>query len=419
MAAARARNGARAGRLTVRILLVDRWSGGRDGPGVYIRELAKGLLQGGHEPHLVYGEPRGGEAVVGLETHHVPGLDWRAPRDEAAGRLTALVRELAPELQIVECLDVPWFAAALAAHAPLLFSLHTHTLTCPNWTRVLWRSGALCARDLSPACVVQHYVGGCGAGGGIRTLVSNLRRCFAARRTLRHFTALHVPSAYVGSTLIRAGVEPRRVLVVQYPAPLLEEGAAHAEADPEPDRVLFLGRLDREKGSHLLLEACKRIRAPYRLRLVGAADVDRNDRVVASMLREAPLQGRCEVFPPTPRHLDLSAHYAAAAIVVVPSIWGDPSPLVRLEAMAHGRAVIGFDSGGVASAIQHQVTGLVVPRGDIGALAAAIEELLRDPARARAMGRAGRRFVESRLQPRQHADELLAGFARLRQELAS
>jgi hypothetical protein len=35
------------------------------------------------------------------------------------------------------------------------------------------------------------------------------------------------------------------------------------------------------------------------------------------------------------------------------------------------------------------------------------------------MGRAGRRFVESRLQPRQHADELLAAFARLRQELAS
>ena len=34
----------------MRILLLDRWSGGRDGPGVYIRELAKGLLQGGHEP---------------------------------------------------------------------------------------------------------------------------------------------------------------------------------------------------------------------------------------------------------------------------------------------------------------------------------------------------------------------------------
>jgi len=66
------------------------------------------------------------------------------------------------------------------------------------------------------------------------------------------------------------------------------------------------------------------------------------------MLREAPLQGRCEILPPTPRHADLSAHYAAAAIVVVPSIWGDPSPLVRLEAMAHGRAVIGFERHGKA-----------------------------------------------------------------------
>jgi len=403
----------------MRILLVDRWSGGRDGPGVYIRELARGLLEGGHEPHLAYDEQRGPETVAAFKTHQVPGLNSRTPRPEALVRLRTLARELRPELQVVECLDVPWFAEALSAVAPLVFSLHTHTLTCPNWTRVLWRSGVLCARDFSPACLVQHYWGGCGAGGGLGTLISNLRRCSDARRTIRHFTAFQVPSLYVGDTLIRAGVEPRRVLVVQYPAPLLDEGARHVGADPEPDRLLFLGRLDREKGSQVLLEACARLRVPFRLRIVGAADVDQNDRIVASMLSQPMLAGRCEILPPTPRHSDLSAYYAAAAIVVVPSLWGDPSPLVRLEAMAHGRAVIGFDSGGVASAIQHQVTGLVVPRGDVPALVAALEDLLRDPARARAMGRAGRRFVESRLQPRQHADQFLSAFANLQRELAS
>jgi glycosyltransferase involved in cell wall biosynthesis len=403
----------------MRVLLVDRWSGGRDGPGVYIRELAKGLLAGGHEPHLAYDQERGPESVAGFETHPVPGLNSRASRPEALAKLLGLAQELQPELHVVECLDVPWFAEALSAVAPLVFSLHTHTLTCPNWTRVLWRTGELCARDLSPACVVQHYWGGCGAGGGVGTLLSNLRRCFDARRTMRHFTAFQAPSRYVGDTLIRAGVEPRRVFVVQYPAPLLEEGARHVDVDPEPDRLLFLGRLDREKGSQVLLEACARLRAPFRLRLVGAADVDQNDRVVAAMLRKPPLAGRCELLPPTARHIDLSAHYSAAAIVIVPSLWGDPSPLVRLEAMAHGRAVVAFDSGGVASAIQHEVTGLVVPRGDVAALTAAIEGLLRDPARARAMGRAGRHFVESRLKPRQHADQFLSAFANLRRELST
>jgi len=54
----------------------------------------------------------------------------------------------------------------------------------------------------------------------------------------------------------------------------------------------------------------------------------------------------------------------------------------------------------------------------VRALAEALEALLRDPARARKMGRAGRRFVESNLTPRQHAGQFLSAFARLQQELA-
>ena len=399
----------------MRIVLLDRWSGGRDGPGVYIRELAKGLLQNGHAPSLLFDEERGAEVVSGLPTFRVPGLNSRAPHPEALDCLRNLARDLKPDLQVVECLDVPWFAGTLAPFSPLVWSLHTHTLTCPNWTRVLWRHGGLCSRDFSPACVVQHYWGGCGAGGGVGTLVSNLQRCFEARKTLRHFVALQVPSPYVASTLIKAGVDEGKIIVSQYPAPLLEEGAPHAMVDPEPDRLLFVGRLDREKGAQVLLEACKKLTVPFRLRLVGSADVDQNDRVVARMLHEPPLAGHCELMPPTPRHSDLSAHYAAAAIVVVPSLWGDPSPLVRLEAMAHGRPVVGFDSGGVASAIEHQRTGLVVRRGDAPALTEALESLLRDPARARAMGRAGRQRVESELTPRQHAHNFLSALADIRQ----
>jgi glycosyltransferase involved in cell wall biosynthesis len=85
--------------------------------------------------------------------------------------------------------------------------------------------------------------------------------------------------------------------------------------------------------------------------------------------------------------------------------------------MAHGRPVIGFDSGGVASAIQHQVTGLVVPRADVQALASALGDLLRDPSRARAMGRAGRQYVESQLSARQHADHFLSAFRTIQREL--
>src|SRR5262249_56892219 len=84
----------------------------------------------------------------------------------------------------------------------------------------------------------------------------------------------------------------------------------------------------------------------------------------------------------------VSRLYLDATAVAVPSIWGDPAPLVRLEAMAHGRPVVGFDSGGVPSCIEDGVTGFVVPRLDVAALADRLDRILGDAALAEKMGRA-------------------------------
>lgn len=65
-------------------------------------------------------------------------------------------------------------------------------------------------------------------------------------------------------------------------------------------------------------------------------------------------------------------------------------PVCILESMAAGRPVVATEVGGIPEAVVHGETGLLVPPGDSGALAEAILTLLRDPARAQAMGWAGR-----------------------------
>ena len=82
-----------------------------------------------------------------------------------------------------------------------------------------------------------------------------------------------------------------------------------------------------------------------------------------------------------------------ADISVHASTSPDPFPGVVLESLVAGAATIGTDAGGVAEMIESGVHGILVPPGDAGALAAALESLLRDPERRRRLAKAGRERI--------------------------
>ena len=86
---------------------------------------------------------------------------------------------------------------------------------------------------------------------------------------------------------------------------------------------------------------------------------------------------------------ELGAYYERAAIVACPSR-REGYGVVAREAMAHGRPVVATAAGGLADAVEHEVTGLVVPKQDVAALRAAIERLLADADLRHRLGTAAR-----------------------------
>jgi phosphatidylinositol alpha-1,6-mannosyltransferase len=85
----------------------------------------------------------------------------------------------------------------------------------------------------------------------------------------------------------------------------------------------------------------------------------------------------------------LFACYANCDVFALPSR-GEGFGFVFLEAMAHGKPVIGGAHGGALDLIEDGVTGWLVPHGDVDRLSHALESLLADPSRAREMGARGR-----------------------------
>jgi glycosyltransferase involved in cell wall biosynthesis len=153
----------------------------------------------------------------------------------------------------------------------------------------------------------------------------------------------------------------------------------------DPNRLLFVGRLTAQKGIESLVEALARMRHQASLDVVG-------DGPLASTLSErARALGVADRIHwlgqlPQPRLADL---YRRAAALVVPST-EEGLGLVAVEAQLCETPVVGYESGGLTDTVQNDRTGLLVPPGDLGALAAALDSLLDRPDRGAELGRAGR-----------------------------
>lgn len=93
----------------------------------------------------------------------------------------------------------------------------------------------------------------------------------------------------------------------------------------------------------------------------------------------------------------------AALEIVVHTAEAEPFGRVLIEAMAMGRPIVAFAEGGVPEIVADGETGILVPPGDVEAMAEAVKSLLSDPDRRREMGAAGRRRVEACFDARQTA----------------
>jgi glycosyltransferase involved in cell wall biosynthesis len=128
--------------------------------------------------------------------------------------------------------------------------------------------------------------------------------------------------------------------------------------------------------------------------------------------REVERRGMSEMTRFTGWRADLPAAHASIRETGVPSLREQHTTMSRSPYTA-GRAVIGTRVGGMPDIITPGVNGVLVPSGDADALAAAISDLIVDPARRAAMGDAGRRMVLER----HGADRMVAELKELYRKL--
>jgi glycosyltransferase involved in cell wall biosynthesis len=272
------------------------------------------------------------------------------------------------------------YALAFRRGIPVVQYLHNYRMSCVNG--YFLNHGKTCT-----SCIHGNFLKaaltGCwrdsrATSGWMGVVLMRLR----ALGVFRKVSAWIALSQAQKDLHVRMGIPAERIHLVPH---FFEPDEKLMIAEPGRD-VLFLGRLSKEKGAAVLLDAWK-LAATGEARLILAGDGPEREALERKVAAEGIPRVEFLGFIGRDRQADL---WRRAAFSVVPSIWQDPLPTVAFEAWERGRPVVVSDSGGLADIVEDGRDGLKVPMADAPAWAAAISRLLADPTIRLDMAQSGR-----------------------------
>jgi alpha-maltose-1-phosphate synthase len=367
------------------------------GAGVHVEHLAPALADHAEVAVHCFGEPRGDPLVAGAYRPW-DALSGQEP-ERAALRTLSVDLAMVAGVRGVDLVHSHTWYANLAGHWAKLVHEVPHVATTHS------------LEPLRPWKREQLGGGYALSSFAERTALEGADAVIAVSEQMRADVLASYPAVDPGRVVvIHNGIDP----VVYAPDPhtgVLEERGI----DPTRPSVVFVGRITRQKGLPLLLEAAHELHPDAQLVLcAGAPDTPEIaaevEREVASLRNERTGVVWIDEMLPRAEVVQILSH---ATVFVCPSVY-EPFGLVNLEAMACGAAVVATETGGIPEIVVEGETGHLVPyatagkitvpghEDDIGPsdrqrfvadLAERINGLVTDPQRAAGYGRAGRERV--------------------------
>jgi len=350
-----------------------------DGAGAFVLALARALAAEGVSVGVLAPSAPGLAAEDVIEGVHVRRYRYAPARWETLAYAGTFAEQVAASVRGKLALALMLWRGRRAVRAQLRAG--GYDIVHAHWW---FPSGLMCGGFDVPMVVTSH-------GSDVR-----LARGALARRLCASVSARAAEWTAVSSWLARqatAMLGGRAVVVAPMPAATGLFGPA-SSSPRTAEQMLFVGRLNAQKGLGDLLEALAQSRRGWSLDVIG----DGPDR--ATLVARAASLGvgdRVRWHGQLPQAA-LAPFYRAAAAVVIPSI-DEGLGLVGVEAALCEAPVIAYASGGLTDVVKDGTTGWLVPAGDIAALAHAIDGVVDRPNKAHACGAAGRAYALGQFSP--------------------
>ncbi len=388
----------------MRILLFNENAGGTGGGrNQYVADVAVRLREAGQQVGLVHS--RNSNARFKGTGYVFDYLGYGAGSSpEIAARLDAILSDFRPDVIQLHGMENIALQRQLQATAPVVRFVHNHTFYCSGGAMTHELPRRICTSKHAAACLACHYVNRCGSLNPLANIIA-YRKVGSLLESLHELDGIQVASEVILENLVNNGIARDSITFLPLYAPE-PEALRRRNLRPARRLVLHPGGLVPNKGVWMLLRIVKKLPDDVELVFVG----DGSDRArVEAYVHSHNLKERVRVMGALEGH-ELSELFHQSMIVLFPSRWNEPVGLCGIQAMAHGKPVIAYDTGGVRSWLVDRTNGRIVCFNREREFLKVLKKLLQRPGYAKQMGKAGKKLWEQTFRPALHIENLLAQY---------
>lgn len=391
----------------MKILLLNDYGTATGGAELQMLTLRQDLRDRGHEVYLFSSRATPVNNSQLLSDYSCFGTDTLVQVLSQTANLSAywnlrrVLREFQPD--VVHIRMFMWqlspLILPLLQDVPCLYQTAVYKAICPAGTKVL-PDGSSCQKAAGKACLRS----GCLTPKSWAALMVQ-RQLW--QRWQSAFDLVVALSHAMKAKLESEGIKPIEVVYNGVPERPLRPRLKELPV------VAFAGRLVREKGVSVLLQAFARAQAlvpEARLLIAGQGVEEASLRTFAKELGVA----KCVTWLGHLPRPEMEQHFESAWVQVVPSLWAEPFGNVTTEAMMRGTAVIASAVGAQPEIVRNGATGFLLPPGDIPSLTEALLKLLQNRDLAEQMGQAGRQRALTHFSEDQRTERFIEIYQQLR-----
>jgi len=291
---------------------------------------------------------------------------------DAVKRLKKLIKDEKPDIAHLHNITgqlTPAIIKLLKKHnIPMVMTLHDYRLICPN--SQLYSKGEVCYRCQGGKyynCLLRK----CAHNSYKKSFLAMLES-YLNNKILNYYKYIDIfiaPSRYMKEVSVQFGIPENKIKVIYNFIPKDLKNNLQIENNKISNYLLYFGRLSREKGIGVLIDAFRKVKG-YNLKIVGSGPEYENlqGKIKKLKLNNIELLG--------PKYgQDLEKLVKNVKAVIIPSLWQENMPYSLLESLDAGKIVIASRIGGMKEIINDGQNGFLFTPGDSQELANKINNL--------------------------------------------